>query len=77
MSNLTNQLAFAASGLSSNWFAALMALLWLAVVGTEYVIFRWFFADDLSVPAPCEAPVAPPGRSRPRADQPCRASRSP
>jgi arsenical pump membrane protein len=48
VSNLTNLLAFAASGLAFGRFAALMALPWLAVIGTEYVVFRRFFAADLS-----------------------------
>jgi arsenical pump membrane protein len=47
VSNLTNLLAFAASGLAFGRFAALMALPWLAVIGTEYVVFRRFFAADL------------------------------
>jgi arsenical pump membrane protein len=62
MSNLTNLLAFAASGLSFAGFAGLMALPWLAVIGVEYLIFRWFFTEDLSAPSrrdcppPSEAP---------------------
>jgi len=47
VSNLTNLLAFAASGLSFGRFAGLMALPWLAVIGVEYVVFRRFFASDL------------------------------
>jgi arsenical pump membrane protein len=47
VSNLTNLLAFAASGLTFGRFAALMALPWLAVIGTEYVVFDRFFAADL------------------------------
>ncbi len=47
VSNLTNLLALAASGLAFGRFAALMALPWLAVIGTEYVVFRRFFATDL------------------------------
>jgi arsenical pump membrane protein len=47
VSNLTNLLAFAASGLAFGRFAALMALPWLAVIGVEYVVFRRFFAADL------------------------------
>jgi hypothetical protein len=62
---LTNLLAFAAGGLSVTGFAALMALPWLGVVGTEYVIFRWFFAEDLWVNEPTEPPAAPVGLSRP------------
>ncbi|MFI8348002.1 arsenic transporter [Streptomyces sp. NPDC085596] len=52
VSNLTNLLAFAASGLSFTRFAALMALPWLAAIGVEYVVFRRFFARDLSAAAP-------------------------
>jgi arsenical pump membrane protein len=48
VSNLTNLLAFSASGLSFGRFAGLMALPWLAAVGTEYVVFRRFFRADLS-----------------------------
>jgi len=47
VSNLTNLLAFAATGLAFGRFAALMALPWLAVIGTEYVVFGRFFASDL------------------------------
>jgi arsenical pump membrane protein len=47
VSNLTNLLAFSASGLAFGRFAELMALPWLAVIGTEYVVFRRFFAADL------------------------------
>jgi arsenical pump membrane protein len=48
VSNLTNLLAFTASGLAFGRFAALMALPWLAVIGVEYVVFGRFFASDLS-----------------------------
>jgi arsenical pump membrane protein len=51
VSNLTNLLAFAASGLSFGRFAGLMALPWLGVIGTEYVVFRRFFAADLAAGA--------------------------
>jgi arsenical pump membrane protein len=54
VSNLTNLLAFAASGLAFGRFAALMALPWLAVIGTEYAVFGRFFASDLGA-----APRAP------------------
>lgn len=47
VSNLTNLLAFTASGLSFTRFAALMALPWVVAVGAEYLVFRRFFADDL------------------------------
>ncbi|MER6610730.1 SLC13 family permease [Streptomyces sp. NPDC000927] len=56
VSNLTNLLAFAASGLSFTRFAALMVLPWLVAIGVEYVVFRRFFATDLDAGA-----TAPPG----------------
>lgn len=62
VSNLTNLLAFAASGLSFARFAGLMALPWLAVVCAEYVLFRLFFAGDLATAAR-RAPVVPPVRA--------------
>ncbi|MFF5080503.1 SLC13 family permease [Actinoplanes sp. NPDC000266] len=49
VSNLTNLLAFAASGLTFLGFAGVMALPWVAVILAEYVVFRWFFRDDLRV----------------------------
>jgi arsenical pump membrane protein len=48
VSNLTNLLAFAVSGLSFTRFAGLMALPWLAAIAVEYLVFRWFFRADLS-----------------------------
>ena len=52
VSNLTNLLAFSASGLSFGRFAGLMALPWLAAIGVEYVALSLFFRDDLtSLPA--------------------------
>ena len=59
VSNLTNLLAFAASGLSFPRFAELMALPWLVAIGAEYVVFRRFFATDLDA-----------GAKRPSADGP-------
>ncbi|MFJ8806705.1 SLC13 family permease [Streptomyces sp. NPDC102490] len=50
VSNLTNLLAFAASGLSFTRFAALMALPWLAAIAVEYAVFRRFFRADLAEP---------------------------
>jgi arsenical pump membrane protein len=52
VSNLTNLLAFAASGLTFAGFARLMALPWLAVIAVEYGVFRWFFAADLATGTP-------------------------
>ena len=51
VSNLTNLLAFAATGLSFTRFALLMTLPWLAAIAVEYVVFRRFFAADLAVPS--------------------------
>lgn len=47
VSNLTNLLAFSASGLTFGDYSLLMAAPWFAVVGVEYLIFRWYFATDL------------------------------
>ncbi|MFF8716308.1 SLC13 family permease [Streptomyces sp. NPDC015184] len=51
VSNLTNLLAFTASGLSFTRFAALMTLPWLAAIAVEYAVFRRFFAADLAAGA--------------------------
>ncbi|MER6129587.1 SLC13 family permease [Streptomyces sp. NPDC001795] len=59
VSNLTNLLAFAASGLSFTRFAALMALPWLVAIGVEYVVFRRFFATDLDAGATAPPTVQP------------------
>ncbi|MGH3867368.1 MAG: SLC13 family permease [Pseudonocardiaceae bacterium] len=47
VSNLTNLLAFTASGLSFGVFTVLMALPWVVAVSVEYLIFRLFFDRDL------------------------------
>ncbi len=63
VSNLTNLLAFAASGLSFLHFAALMSLPWLVACALEWLGLRWFFRRDLpgvaDVPD-ARAPVHPP-----------------
>jgi arsenical pump membrane protein len=48
VSNLTNLLAFSASGLSFGRFAGLMAVPWLAAIGVEYVALSLFFRADLT-----------------------------
>jgi arsenical pump membrane protein len=63
VSNLTNLLAFAVSGLTLVRFTALMALPWAAAIAVEYAAFRLFFAADLAArPTPGStgdsAPVA-------------------
>ncbi|WP_372341269.1 arsenic transporter [Streptomyces sp. CC224E] len=61
VSNLTNLLAFTASGLTFTHFAGLMALPWLVAIGIEYAVFRRYFADDLAAPAHDPDPEEPPG----------------
>jgi arsenical pump membrane protein len=60
VSNLTNLLAFAASGLSFTRFAALMVLPWLVAIAVEYVVVRRFFATDLDAGAQTPPVVDPP-----------------
>jgi arsenical pump membrane protein len=57
VSNLTNLLAFGVAGLGFGRFAGVMALPWLAAIGIEYMIFRWWFAADLGTPARPVPPV--------------------
>jgi arsenical pump membrane protein len=59
VSNLTNLLAFTASGLTFAGFAALMAAPWLAVILVEFLIFQFFFAADLARPAAAADPARP------------------
>lgn len=47
VSNLTNLLAFGATGLTFAHFAALMALPWAVTIAIEFVVFRLFFRRDL------------------------------
>ncbi len=56
VSNLTNLLAFQASGLTFLGFTGLMTAPWLVGIGLEYLVFRIFFARQLSEPGT-------PGRS--------------
>ncbi len=65
VSNLTNLLAFAATGLSFLAFASVMYLPWLAVIAVEYVVFRLFFRADLAVP-PVSVDQAPTHQHAPR-----------
>ncbi|MGW0611578.1 SLC13 family permease [Streptomyces sp. NPDC002788] len=60
VSNLTNLLAFTASGLSFTRFAALMALPWLVAIAAEYLVFRRFFDRELAAPPPSPGPARPP-----------------
>jgi arsenical pump membrane protein len=61
VSNLTNLLAFHAANLSFLKFTLVMALPWLAAIGSVYVVFLLFFRRDLSVQSdPQETESAPP-----------------
>lgn len=60
VSNLTNLLAFHASHLSFLRFAALMVLPTIAAVGVEWVVFKRFFAVDLTRPRHLGARPDPP-----------------
>jgi arsenical pump membrane protein len=51
VSNLTNLLAFRATGLSFARFGGLMVLPWLVALGIEWVVLRRSFAGDLQRPA--------------------------
>jgi arsenical pump membrane protein len=71
VSNLTNLLAFSASGLSFGRFAGLMALPWLAAIGVEYVVLSLYFRSDLSTagqPAP-EVSASRSARPCPRTEE--------
>lgn len=62
VSNLTNLLAYRASGLSFERFGATMALPWVAAIGVEWAVLRRFFASDLvghGEKAPARRPPAP------------------
>lgn len=48
VSNLTNLLAFTSAGLSFGRFSVLMAASWLVAIAAEYLVFRRYFAADLS-----------------------------
>jgi arsenical pump membrane protein len=63
VSNLTNLLAFSASGLSFLGFAVLMAAPWLASLTVEFLVLRWFFATDLTGST---EPIGPPSTPAPR-----------
>jgi len=60
ISNLTNLLAFEASGLSFLRFAALMLLPWLVALGIEWLVLTRAFARDLRRGPPHRGRPAPP-----------------
>ena len=62
VSNLTNLLAFRASGLSFARFAALMALPWLVALAIEWLVLQPLFAGDLRRPRAAAATPTPDDR---------------
>ncbi|MGC5248128.1 SLC13 family permease [Gordonia sp. DT219] len=65
VSNLTNLLAFSATGLGFLSFAGLMAAPWVVAILVEYVIFRMFFASELkSAGTPAIEDGNPPSTAR-------------
>jgi len=60
VSNLTNLLAFAATGLSFLHFTGLMLAPWLVAVGVEFVLLRWLFRADLRSPVAEPVTAVPP-----------------
>ena len=60
VSNLTNLLAFAATGLSFLHFTGLMLAPWLVAVGIEFAVLRWLFRAELAKPAGEPVTTAPP-----------------
>jgi arsenical pump membrane protein len=65
VSNLTNLLAFHASGLSFSHFAALMTLPTAGAVAVEWIVFRGFFTVELGRSPRRGAAATPPGRPPP------------
>jgi arsenical pump membrane protein len=66
VSNLTNLLAFTASGLSFGRFAAFMTLPWLVTCLLEWAALRAFFRRDLQDSGRGDATAAGPHRPAPR-----------
>ena len=60
VSNLTNLLAFAATGLTFLHFTGLMLGPWVAAVAVEYLVLRWLFRSDLAAPGDAVPPEVPP-----------------
>ena len=60
VSNLTNLLAFGATGLPFAGFAALMAGPWLVTLAVEYLVFRRYFAGEVAGTSQVEEPAPGP-----------------
>ncbi len=71
VSNLTNLLAFSATGFGFLGFTGVMLAPWIAAILVEYLIFRWYFAGALGSPTPGDpAPRPPDAQPRPDAPRP-------
>lgn len=66
ISNLTNLLAFAATGISFVRFGALMVLPWTAALAVEWLVFRRVFASELQLAPPAAAVADPAAEPRSR-----------
>jgi arsenical pump membrane protein len=60
VSNLTNLLAFAVTGLSFLHFTGLMLAPWLVAVAVEFALLRWLFRAELAKPVGEPVTTAPP-----------------
>ncbi|WP_420881521.1 SLC13 family permease [Rhodococcus sp. (in: high G+C Gram-positive bacteria)] len=65
VSNLTNLIAFSATGLTFVHFSAVMALPWVVTIALEWVVFRIFFRRDLAAADASEESAAPAPEARP------------
>ncbi|MDI9914309.1 SLC13 family permease [Rhodococcus sp. IEGM 1379] len=73
ISNLTNLIAFSATGLTFLHFTALMALPWVVTIVMEYLIFRLFFRTELKATSDAELKAtdhAEPAQPSPRVHAP-------
>ncbi|PTR32106.1 arsenite efflux membrane protein ArsB [Rhodococcus sp. OK519] len=59
VSNLTNLIAFSATGLTFVHFTAVMALPWVVTIALEWMVFRIIFRRDLAPPDVSEAIEVP------------------
>jgi arsenical pump membrane protein len=60
VSNLTNLLAFAATGLSFLHFTGLMLAPWLVAVAVEFALLRWLFRAEIAKPVGEPVTTSPP-----------------
>ncbi|WP_238422196.1 SLC13 family permease [Gordonia sp. 'Campus'] len=70
VSNLTNLLAFSATGLSFLGFTGAMLAPWVAAIVVEYLVFRLYFAGSLSHTTPSAGAAATPPATTDDPDRP-------